>query len=87
MANKKALVIIIKVNVSSLIAALNKLITKLDRHRFSKEKRKGTFPAKRHIVSIQSSLSAPKNAPKWTIRSEHTSTSLSPSPEQSGLGI
>lgn len=65
--------------IISLTAALNKLISKLDRRRLSTEKKKGTFSAKKRVASIQSTLSPPRNAPKWTLTSEYIS-----SPQPSG---
>ena len=57
------------------ILGLNKLIAKLDQRHERKEKKTGTFVAKKRVRSIHSVLSPPKNAPKWTIASEYNSTS------------
>ena len=74
---KKNLPIILTTTTQSdfKFLGLNKLIAKLDQRHQRKEKKSGTFVAKKRVRSVQSALSPPKNAPKWTLASDYSATS------------
>ena len=75
----------VSIIITKLLLALNKLISKLDRRRSKKGRKSGTFMAKERVKSIQSTLSPPKNAPKWTLVSSEYNTESSSGQLQSSL--